>query len=203
MKNKETLRQYLTYNKNADEIEQIFYNLDNQLKYLHIRGIYVNELNSDTIFLEKNKNDSDDNQAVFMFSSLAKSKNIEKDASNNIVDFSKLAIGAFISIDNGFCDYTNLDSNYIKKYFDEMSYYIPNEEYFRDVVMDNNTTIYYSDFINNKKTGGKGNSNQMIKSTAYGKMYVNDDESAFVQIVLYPVLIVTIISIIAILSRFF
>lgn len=203
MENKETLRQYLTYNKNADEIEQIFYNLDNQLKYLHNKGIYVNELNSDTIFLEKNKNDSNNNQAVFIFSSLAKSKNIGNDASDNIVKFSKLAIGAFISIDNGFCDYTNLNDNYIKKYFDEMSYYIPNAEYFRDVVINNDTTLYYSDFINNKKTGGKGNSNQMIKSTAYGKMYVKDDESAFVQIVLYPVLIVTIISIVAILSRFF
>lgn len=202
MEKKETLRQYLTYNRDTNEIAQIFYNLDNQLKYLHRKGIYVNELNSDTIFLEENKNNSNDNQAVFMFSTLAKSKNIEKDISNNVVDFSKLAIGAFISIDNGFCDYTNLDNNYIKKYFDEMACYIPDAEYFRDVVINNDTTVYYSDFINNKNMGGKGNAVQMIKSNAYGKMYVNDDESAFVQIVLYPVLIVTIISIVAILSKF-
>jgi hypothetical protein len=96
-----------------------------------------------------------------------------------------------------------MDNNYIKKYFDEMAYYIPDSEYFKDVVINNDTSIYYSDFIDNKKKGGKGNSTQMIKSTPYGKMYVNDDESAFVQIVFYPVLIVTIISIVAILTRFF
>ena len=203
MENKETLRQYLTYNKDTNEIEQIFYNLDNQLKYLHRHGVYVSELTSDTILLETSKTNSKDNQSIFMFSSLAKSNDIDKDAANNIVELSKLAVGAFISVDNGFCDYTNLDNNYIRKYFDEMAYYIPNSEYFRNVVIDGDTTVYYSDFINSKKSGGKGNSAQMVKSTPYGKMYVNDDESAFVQIVLYPVLIVTIISIVAILSRFF
>jgi len=43
----------------------------------------------------------------------------------------------------------------------------------------------------------------LVKSNNYGKMYVPDEEAAFAQIVLYPVLIVTVIAIVAILSRFF
>lgn len=203
MENKETLRQYLTYNKGTSEIEQIFCNLDSQLKYLHSNGYYVSELSSDTILLEQNKNSSRDNQPVFMFSMISKSRNIETDASNNIIDLSKLAIGAFISIDNGFCDYTKIDSSYIRKYFDEMAIYIPNSEYFRGVILEGNTLTYYGDFLQQELSGGKGNSVQKVKANNYGKMYVNDDESAFVQIVLYPVLIVTIIAIVAILSRFF
>lgn len=203
MEKKETLRQYLTYNKDANEMEQIFYNLDSQLKYLHSNGFYVRDLNSDTIFLEENKNYSHNGQSVFMFSSIAKSSNIDKDITSNIKNLSKLAIGAFISIDNGFCDYTNLDNNYIKKYFDEMSYYIPNSEYFRSIVTENDVIMYYSDFISQKNSGGKGNAVQKVKANSYGKMYVNDEEAAFVQIVLYPVLIVTVVAIVAIISRFF
>lgn len=203
MEKKETLRQYLTYNKDANEMEQIFYNLDSQLKYLHSNGFYVKDLNSDTIFLEENKNYSHNGQSVFMFSSIAKSSNIDKDITSNIKNLSKLAIGAFISIDNGFCDYTNLDNNYIKKYFDEMSYYIPNSEYFRSIVTENDVIMYYSDFISQKNSGGKGNAVQKVKANSYGKMYVNDEEAAFVQIVLYPVLIVTVVAIVAIISRFF
>ena len=160
-------------------------------------------MNSDTIFLEENKNYSHNGQSVFMFSSIAKSSNIDKDITSNIKNLSKLAIGAFISIDNGFCDYTNLDNNYIKKYFDEMSYYIPNSEYFRSIVTENDVIMYYSDFISQKNSGGKGNAVQKVKANSYGKMYVNDEEAAFVQIVLYPVLIVTVVAIVAIISRFF
>lgn len=203
MGNKETLRQYLTYNKQINEIAQIFYNLDSQLKYLHSKGYCVGELNSDSILLETNKNSSPNNQSLFIFSSIVRVQNAEQDFSRNIIDLSKLAVGAFISIENGFCDYTNLDSSYIRKYFDEMAIYVPNADYFRNVIIDNDTTMYYSDFVNPKNSIGKSNSRQMVKSNNYGKMYVPDEEAAFVKIVIYPVLIITIIAVIAIFSKFF
>ena len=203
MENKETLRQYLTYNKETIEIEQIFSNLSQQMKYLHQNGFYVSELNSDTILLEQNKNSSQSNQSIFMFSKIAKSKDIESDVKHNIIDLSKLAVGAFISIENGFCDYTQVDNNYIKRYFDEMAEYVPHSEYFRAVILDSDTKMYYVDYINQEKSGGKDNSVQKIKASNYGKMYTYDEEAAFVQIVLYPVLIVTIIAIVAIISKFF
>ena len=84
-----------------------------------------------------------------------------------------------------------------------MSSFVPNSEYYRGVIVDKNTTMYYSDFINQKNSGGKGNSRQMVKANNYGKMYVPNEESAFVKIVFYPVLIIIIVMAIAIFSKFF
>ncbi len=201
MKGKETLRQYLTYNKDINEIDQIFRNLDSQLKYLHAHGYYVNELNSDTILLEKNKIDSSSNYSVFMFSTIAKSQNSKVDFPNNILSLSKLAIGAFLSFDNGFTDYSQLDTDYIKKYFKEIAIYIPNNEYFANVILNGDTSRYYSDYTNQVGSNSKGKAVQKAKATEYGKMYSNDDEAAFVQIVFYPVIIISIITIIAVLSK--
>ena len=36
MEKRETLRQYLTYTRNIDDIEQVFIGLDSQLKYFFI-----------------------------------------------------------------------------------------------------------------------------------------------------------------------
>ena len=201
MEGKETLRQYLTYNKDINEIDQIFINLDSQLKYLHKNGYYVSELNSDTILLERNKVNSSVDYSMFMFSSIAKSQNNKEDFANNITSLSKLAIGAFISFDNGFTDYSQLDTNYIKKYFNEIAVYIPNSEYFANVILNDDTSSYYSDYVNQIVSNSKGKAVQKAKATEYGKMYTNDDEAAFVQIVFYPVIIISIITIIAVLSK--
>lgn len=201
MEKKETLRQYLTYNKDINEIDQIFINLDSQLKYLHKNGYYVSELNSDTILLETSKYSSFNNQSVFMFSNILRTKDKSKDFANNIVDLSKLAIGAFISTENGFCDYSKISTEYIKKYFDEIAFYLPNSEYFRNVIMNSDTSNYYSDYVNMTTSNSKSNSIQKKKSTEYGKMYTAEDESAFVQLVFYPVIIISVITIIAVLSK--
>jgi len=164
---------------------------------------YVGKLNSDTILLETNKNSSPNNQPVFIFSTIENSNNPGKDFSNNIVDLSKITLGAYISTENGFCDYSSLDTSYLRKYFDEMASFVPNSEYFRRVIVDGDITMYYSDFLDIKNSRDKNNSRQMVKSNNYGKMYTQDDESAFVQIVFYPVLIITIIAVIAIFSSLF
>lgn len=201
METRETLRQYLTYNKDFNEIEGIFISLDRQLKYLHKNGYCVNELNSDTILLDKNKYSSYDNQSVFMFSSISKTKNNDKDFSENVLALTKLAIGAYISVENGFCDYSKLSNDYIKKYFNEISYYLPNSEYFSKVIMDNNIS-YYSDYVDALVSGNsRNNSIQKRKSTEYGKMYVYEEDAAFIQIVFYPVVIISIITVIAVLSK--
>ena len=200
MEKKETLRQYLTYNKDIDEMNQIFLHLDSQLKYLHRNGYCVSELNSDTILLEEAKYTNKDNQNVFMFSSITKATS-ENDFSNNILDLSKLAIGAFISSENGFCDYSMLSTDYIKKYFEEIKVYLPNPAYYNGVIMNNDTSVYYSDYVQMTLGNAKANSNRMVKSNAYGKMYVPEDDAAFIQIVFYPVVILSIITIVAVLSK--
>lgn len=201
MGNRETLRQYLTYNKETSKIDNIFYNLSAQLQYLHSAGYCVGELNSDTILLEVSKDASFRDEPNFMFGSIVRTNNPEKDFSKNVKDLSKLAIGAFISVENGFCDYSTFDDAYISKYYEEMAFYLPNPEYFQSVIVDNDTSVYYNDFINQKSSGGKGNSRQMVKSNSYGKMYVPDEEAAFAKIVIYPVLIISVIMVIAILSK--
>ena len=128
MEKSETLRQYLTYNKDSDLIDDIFLKLDNQMKYLHGKGYFVSELNSDTILLDESYD-----EPAFVFSAISKSSNKEQDFKKNIVDLSKLAIGAFISSENGFCDYTKMSDNYIKRYFNEISYYLPHPNYFESV----------------------------------------------------------------------
>ena len=202
MEEKETLRQYLTYNKDENEIDKIFMDLDRQLKHLHKKGYYVSELNSDTILLEKNKVDTSSDHSLFSFASIAKSRNKEVDFSDNITDLSKLAIGAFLSFGNGFSDYSQLDTNYLKKYFNEIAVYIPNNEYFANVILNDDTSSYYSDYVNNQiGSNSKGKAVQKMKATEYGKMYTRDDEAAFVQIVFYPVIIISIITVIAVLSK--
>lgn len=200
MEKRETLRQYLTYNKDINLIENVFVNLDRQLKYLHQNGYYVSELNSDTIVFESDKYSSNQNQGTFMFTSIAKSNNSNVDFTNNILDLSKLAIGAYISTENGFCDYSRLSTDYIKKYFKEISIYLPNSEYFSNVLIDNNFD-YYNDYIQMSSGNSRSNSMQKTKVNEYGKMYVSEDNAAFIQIVFYPVIIISIITIIAVLSK--
>lgn len=202
MEKKETLRQYLTYHKDFDEINQIFINLDKQMKYLHQKGYCILDLNSDTILLESDKANSNIDQNTFMFSSIIRSTNRDQDFSNNIVDLTKLAIGAFISVENGFCDYSQLSTNYIKRYFGEIAFYLPNKEYFANIIVDNKMS-YYSDYVQAKSDKNRNNTIQKTKATEYGKMYSGEEESAFIQLVFYPVIIISIITIIAVISNLF
>ncbi len=187
----ETLRQYLTYNKDPEIIENIFYNLDLQMQYLHGQGYYVNELNSDAIIFRSNNS--------FVFASINKGRDISKERHDNIVDFAKLFMGAYISIENGFCDYSCLDTNYIKKNFDSIKWLIPNSEYFEDVIVNDDTSMYYNTYINKLSGNSKGNSRQMVKATVQGKLYSYDEDSAFVKIIFYPVMLVSFIVIILLL----
>lgn len=195
MEKSETLRQYLTYNKDSDLIDDIFLKLDNQMKYLHGKGYFVSELNSDTILLDESYD-----EPAFVFSAISKSSNKEQDFKKNIVDLSKLAIGAFISSENGFCDYTKMSDNYIKRYFNEISYYLPHPNYFESVLVEGRAG-YYSDYVRIQGENSKRNSMVKTKTNEYGKLYASNEEAAFIKIVFYPVVIICIITVIAVLSK--
>lgn len=197
---KESLRQYLSYNKDMDEINHIFINLDHQMKYLHQRGYCIGELNSDTIVLENEK----DGERLFSFSSIVKSGDPIRDYSSNIMDLTKLAMGAFLSGENGFCDYSRLSTDYIRKYFGEIKAFLPNKDYFENVIMSPFASSYYSDYVASMQDGrSRNNSIQKTKATQYGKMYTGDEEAAFIQLVFYPVIIISIITVIAVFSKIF
>lgn len=200
MEKRETLRQYLTYNKDTSNIEKIFIDLDNQLKYIHSQGFCVSELNSDSIIMEESYNSSYMGLPKFSFSSISRFGDVAKDVSNNITDLSKLAIGAYISVENGFCDYSQLSTNYIKQYFNEILFYLPNASYFKGVMIDNDIS-YYNDYIQMNSGNSKSDSRQKSYTNAYGKMYTPDDDAAFIQLVFYPVIIISVITVIAVLSK--
>lgn len=201
MEIKESLRQYLTYNKDVDSINNIFISLYDQMKYLHQNGFYISELNSDTIFWEEENELKNGQQPEFTFTAISRSKNETNDFSKNILDLTKLAVGAFISVENGFCDYTKMSTEYIKRYLSDISYYLPNSDYFENVLQNGNTNEYYSDFLKKGQNAGKNNAIVKTKATEYGKMYSSYDEAAFIRIVFYPVIIISIITVVAVLSK--
>lgn len=195
MEKDNTLGQYLTSHKNVDELNSIFLNLDFQLKYLHSQGYYVEKLDLDNILLEEATINSYPTQVFFSFKSLAKINNPQQDKSENIKALSKLAVGSYISVMDGFCDYSKISDNYIKNYFEEIKNYIPNYEYYENVIINGDTSLYYSDYVKNQSESTKGNHMQMVKSTIEGKLYSTDEDSAFVRIIFYPVMIIAFVTI--------
>ena len=200
MGKKETLRQFLTYNKDINEVEEIFINLNEQLKRLHQSGYCVGELNSDTITLQDDNYSFPNQQKNFVFESIVKSHNKANDIRDNIVDLSKLAIGAYMSVEHGFCDYTALSTEYIKKNFNDISYFLPNSNYFSSVIIDD-MCFYYSDYIQLESGNKRSNNYQKTKANNYGKMYAYEDDAAFIQIVFYPVILISIITVFAVLTK--
>ncbi len=201
MEIKESLRQYLTYNKDFDSINNIFISLYDQMKYLHKNGFYVSELSSDTIFWEESQEQLGMEEPRFTFVSISRSNDKDADFSKNVLDLTKLAVGAFISTENGFCDYTKMSTEYIKRYLRDISYYLPNSDYFENVLQNGDTSTYYSDYIRKGQGAGKTNAIVKTKTTEYGKMYASYDEAAFIRIVFYPVIIISLITVVAVLSK--
>lgn len=192
---KETLRQYLTYNRDINEVSNICYNLDRQLKYLHSQHYYVSKLNSDNILCENNASSS--GYTTFTFSSIAKCHDVNQNIHDNIVDLAKLAIGIYISLENGFCDYTALDISQIRGSFDDIKTFIPNSDYYEKVIVDDDTSMYYSDYLHRLSSSSKTNAIQKVKATNQGKIYGYDDieDAAFIRIIFYPVMIVSFITV--------
>ena len=77
---------------------------------------------------------------------------------------------------------------------------MPNSEYFSSVLIDNNFG-YYNDYIQMSTGNSRSNSIQKAKVYEYGKMYVSEDNAAFIQIVFYPVIIISSITVIAVLAK--
>ncbi len=194
---KETLREYFLMHKDIsnEAISNIFYQLDSQLKYFHQRNYHIKGINSDTI-VHDNGN--------FIFTSIEKSQDIVSDRHEDIINLSKLAIGTYISIETGFCDYTNLDIDYVKSYFGELKWLINDSEYYEDVIMNNDTSTYYVDYVQSLNHSTKGNSRQIVKATPQGKLYSYDDQedAAFVKIMFYPIMIICLVAIVFVISCF-
>lgn len=203
MENKESLRQYFLYNKNIEgqDLLDIFLDLDYKLSVVHNSGYIVDNLNSDNIVYEEGFNFSSSSLRN-IFTDEAKRKNIR--------DLAKLNIGAQISIQSGFSDFTVIDTSVIVDNFDAISSSLvtatQGDDYLKTVLLKGSDGIYYNDYLFNlrkeNQAAGVGMSNSLVKvkSTEAGRaMALDDKDAAFVNVVFYPILIVLIIISVAVI----
>lgn len=203
MENKESLRQYFLYNKNIEgqDLLDIFLDLDYKLSVVHNSGYIVDNLNSDNIVYEEGFNFSS-SSLRHIFTDEAKRKNIR--------DLAKLNIGAQISIQSGFSDFTVIDTSVIVDNFDAVSSSLvtatQGDDYLKTVLLKGSDGIYYNDYLVNlrkeNQAAGVGMSNSLVKvkSTEAGRaMALDDKDAAFVNVVFYPILIVLIIISVAVI----
>lgn len=181
----ETLNEYFSYNFDVEVANQIFLKLDNKLKKLHSEGKYVN-ISADKILV------SDDYEFIEISTGLT-----EEMRMGNIKTLAKLAAGTYFSLPSGtFYDYSQFPDENFKKYFDNIEPNIPlmhpDDSYYREVLINDNIS-YYNDYLDNLKERTQGQSNQnnrvLTYSTQIGKAMTNKEESAFIDIVFYPLVI--------------
>jgi len=183
----ETLNQFLNYNKDPEFIRDLFILLDNQLQLIHSKGYSV-DINSSSIINENGD---------FGFSKIYRGTTHES-IRNNIVDLAKLAVGTYFSLPTGtFVDYTHLPTEYIKDNFDVISDSIlkaaPNDDYYKEVLV-NGSIDYYNNYLmglkqNNSQSKANSNNRILSYSTPQGRAMTNNDESAFISVAFYPIVI--------------
>jgi len=205
MENSETLKQYLTYTNDIEEVKSICGDLFAQLKVYHSKGYYIPNINSNSIVMTENKYYSNDGYSKFTFLDIAPmSSEREKTKKENIIDLCKLTIGAYVSssIENSFIDYTGLKTKYIKDMFGELEPFLPDLDYFRKTI-DESEVTYYSDYLSDKYGSNinKKGSNVYQKSTSVGRLYTKEEEAAYINstFVLTLLLIIMIVIIVAML----
>ena len=181
----ETLNNYFTYNTDPDKARDIFVALDQKMKLFHLNGKYI-DISSNTIAVNE--------EVEFLRVSTGLTPELRQ---QNIETLAKLAIGTYFSLPSGtFYDYSNFPTENLREYFDSIESNIPvlhpEDKYYREVLMNGNM-LYYSDYLNNLKMSsqGKGNNNNRVLSysTATGRAMSDKQESAFVNIAFYPIVI--------------
>ena len=200
----ETLRTHFSYENDLDSASELFENLSRQLKIIHSNNMVVPSVNSDEIYLGESMAfkpvHTDDFQII---------------KRQNIVSFSKLMIGTYLSIKTGFKDFSNVDDQWFVDNFDSIFQTINEEnfdrEYFSSVLLEGKD-YYYSDYLDRKRQSesleGKSNIQgyKKVLRTAGSELYQNlEDEieikekNANIKVTFNPLLIGISLAIITIL----
>ncbi len=198
----ETLHNYFIYNKDYPRMNSIFEDLSSQLEDIHDRGMVVSNLTSNGII-----HDDDDS---FRFESIVQSDNFEEDKKSNIIDFSKLILGTFLSLEIGFRDFSKLDDSWVKENCEDICDSIKSDDFDKDYfnqVIKNKKLNYYHDFMTNKRQNedlsGKGNvaTHKKVLANAasqfYSDMYKDENDtqstqekkSASLSTIFFPILL--------------
>jgi hypothetical protein len=199
----ETLHNYFIYNKDYPRMNSIFKDLSSKLEAIHDKNMIVSNLTSNGII-------HDDNDSFF-FETVVPSNNFEEDKKRNILDFSKLILGAFLSLEIGFRDFSKIDDSWVKDNCEEICDSIKSEEFESDYfkkVISNGKEEYYHDYLNNKRQNeelsGKGNvqSHKKVLANAASQFYMdmykdenetqvdnNEKKSASLSTIFFPILL--------------
>lgn len=192
----ETLKQYLSYNKDCD-LSDIFYQLSRKMKVIHQNGMYVPVINSEHIVFDND----------FSFDNIKLSLDFISDKKDNIQSLAKVFIGAFLSLGTEFYDLSQVNNNWLLEHLDEISSTITADSYPKDyfeAVLLNGKDNYYCDYLEKLKNSSELNNSLAYKkvlSNAGSKYYQDQSEIdtsaiekkvAFINYLFYPVLILSI-----------
>jgi hypothetical protein len=201
----ETLRTHFSYENDLENVSELYENLSRQLKIIHSNNMVVPNINSDEIYLGES----------MAFKPVKESDNYQMIKRQNIVSFSKLMIGTYLSLKTGFKDFSNVDDQWFIDNMDTIFSTINEEnfdkDYFSSVLLEGND-YYYSDYLDRKRQSesleGKSNIQgyRKVLKTAGSELYQNleydteiKEKNANIHITFNPLLIGISLAVITIL----
>jgi len=195
MNNRDSLRNYLTYNRDvsSNEMNDIFLDLDNKLMILHQSGYHIRNLNSDNIVQDGEKFSFDSD---FILSGID-----SRTRNDNITNLAKLNIGAQVSMASGFSDFTALATEALKENWESVDFMInpllEGDEYLKTVITKGLEDVYYNEYLVSLRgqlvNDGVGRQQSFRKSlsTEAGRALskTDEEEAAFIAVAFYPIMI--------------
>lgn len=202
----ETLKEHFSYERDFDELPELFENLSRQLRIIHSNNMIVPKVNANEIVL---------GEAMAYHPVRLESDNPNAKR-RNLLDFNKIMIGAYLSLGTGFKDFSSVDDSWFLENFDSIfdtiHYDDFDKEYFSSVFFDGKND-YYCDYLDRKRQSEslQGNTNvvgyKKVLRNAGSSLYeeLSDEESnikeknANLQSAFNPILIIISLLIITII----
>lgn len=196
------LKDYLLYDHNIDEYRRLFYNMSETMKYIHEKDYCIKTFNLNEIeILDLEK------LSPIQYNTVVKmNDNSYEIVHEDIYNLAFMQIGIYSETLN------NLRPDFLKENFNDFIPFIPEKDvpYLRGIIV-NGSSVYYSDFIDklaereiesiSSQVGNAKQSNyQKSKSTSIGRSFsekdvknlysdINNQNGAFVGMVIYPFVI--------------
>lgn len=196
----DTLKSYFMYENDTSNISDIFNNLSKQLKIIHSHGMVVPNLSSESIVVDEDYNLSFDNMEY------AEDNDFVSQKRRNIVDLAKIILGAYLSLETGFRDFSTVDDEWFAKNVDGINEAIIAEGFEKDYYIElfSGSNEYYSDYLdrmkqmNNLSGSQNVNSYKKVLRTAASSLYedaseevpeVVESKTASISAYFYPILV--------------
>lgn len=211
------LKDYIDSNPSIDEKRKVFYNMSKTMKYIHKKGYYIKTFNLNEIqILDINK------LKPIQYNTLVKFNKTNEDEMKHIdvYNLAFLQIGIYSDMLN------ILKPEFLKEEFNNFIPLLPEEDvpYFRGMIS-RGANVYYSDYIDEKNkqeiiklesemnSGKKANNLKKSRTGAVEKSYVDYEtkklytaidkqEAAFVSFLIFPMAIIILGLVLAIMINF-